>query len=156
MLDNPNEPTNDQTEVSIETNDVPAQDSSTIITDLEALIKSHIEGIERRNGELRKMKEMVASELLNNKDYQDLEVQNKDINKKKKDLKSQIMRQPQNTELTKKIMEMSSESKEMKEALSDYLREYHRLSGSSEIETSDGQVHEIVYFAKLVKKSARK
>ena len=42
-----------------------------------------------------------------------------------------------------------------KEGLSDYLREYQRLSGSNEIEGEDGELREIVYTAKLVKKSAQ-
>ena len=48
---------------------------------------------------------------------------------------------------------MKSEQSELKTGLSDYLREYQRLSGSNEIEGEDGEVREIVYVAKLVKKS---
>jgi hypothetical protein len=40
----------------------------------------------------------------------------------------------------------------MDTALSDYLREYERLSGTNQIETDDGHIHEIVYIAKLLKK----
>ena len=42
---------------------------------------------------------------------------------------------------------------ELNEGLSDYLREYQRLSGSNEIEGEDGELRTIVYVAKLVRKS---
>jgi len=45
--------------------------------------------------------------------------------------------------------------KDLQNALSDYLREYQRLSGSNEIEGDDGEVREIVYVAKLVKRTSR-
>jgi hypothetical protein len=50
---------------------------------------------------------------------------------------------------------LAAATKELDTALSDYLREYMRMSGTNEIETEDGDVREIVYVAKLIKKASR-
>ena len=52
-----------------------------------------------------------------------------------------------------KVDELKSELKEAQEALSSYLAEYQKLTGSSEIEGEDGELRKIVYVAKLVKKT---
>lgn len=63
------------------------------------------------------------------------------------------MKRPDVADLSNKLKDLKSEQTELKEGLSDYLRECQRLSGSNEIEGDDGEVREIVYTAKLVKKS---
>lgn len=65
----------------------------------------------------------------------------------------QILNLPANAGLNEKVKDLSGEVKELGGALSDYLREYQRMSGVNEIESEDGEVHEIVYTARLVKKS---
>ena len=79
----------------------------------------------------------------------------KEAAKTKAQTKFQIMQQSANKTLIDKIKAITIEIREADAALSDYLREYERLSGSNEIETDDGVVREIVYVAKLVKKSSR-
>ena len=68
--------------------------------------------------------------------------------------KSEIMKKPAVAELSGKLKDLKLQKKELQEGLSDYLKEYQRLSGSSEIEGDDGEVREIVFVARLVKKSA--
>ena len=69
--------------------------------------------------------------------------------------KQQILKQPQAADLANKVKTLRSELKENKASLSDYLREFQRMSGISEIEGPDGELQEIVYTAKLIKKSSR-
>ncbi len=128
---------------------------ATVLLDLENLIKSHVSGIDKRKEELKKIKEMLNDIFVNNPTYQEHEKLAKEANKVKAATKTQLMKLPNAKELGDKIKITTSEIKETDGALSDYLREYQRMSGSNEIEGDDGQVREIVYVAKLVKKSSR-
>jgi hypothetical protein len=145
-IDKPNDPA-DQTAA-------PVNDTS-VITDLESLIKSHITGIDNRKNELKKLREMVNDALLNDKTYQEQDKTAKEAAKIKNATKSQILKAPTNQSIVAKTHEMAAEVKEMDEALSEYLREYQRISGSNEIETDNGDVREIIYIAKLIRKANR-
>lgn len=129
--------------------------SATVLLDLENLIKTHISGIDKRKDELKKLREMLTDIFVNDPTYQEHEKLAKEATKVKSATKSQLMKAPNAAGLVQKIKTMVAEAKEMDGALSDYLREYQRLSGASEIEGDDGQVREIIYVAKLVKKSSK-
>lgn len=126
-----------------------------VLLDLESTIKSHIVQIDRGRAELKKQREMLESALLNDETYRLHTEEAKKAAKTKALTKFQILQQPANKQLAEKVHDLSAEIRELNQALSDYLREYQRMSGSSEIETEDGEVREIVYVAKLVKKSTR-
>jgi hypothetical protein len=132
--------------------DVTAVD---VLLELETTIKSHISGIDKGKSELKKKREMVESALLNDETYRLHNEDAKKAAKIKSKTKKQILDQQQNKQLVADTYELAAEVKEMDVALSDYLREYQRMSGATEIETDDGEVREIVYVAKLVKKSKR-
>lgn len=42
---------------------------------------------------------------------------------------------------------------DLEQSISDYLREYQKVSGSNQLETDDGQILEIVQVTKVVRKS---
>jgi hypothetical protein len=52
-----------------------------------------------------------------------------------------------------KVTVLKNELKEAQEALSSYLADFQRLTGVSEIEGEDGELRQIVYVAKLVRKT---
>jgi hypothetical protein len=135
---------------------IPNASDTSVITDLESLIKSHITGIDNRKIELKKLREMTNDALLNDKTYQDQDKTAKEAAKIKNATKSQILKMPQNQSIVAKSHEMAAEIKEMDEALSEYLREYQRISGSNEIETDNGDVREIIYIAKLIRKPTQR
>ena len=126
-----------------------------VLKNLESMIKSHMTGITKRKSELKKVREMISDALTGDETYRDHEQKAKEAAKLKNATKSQILRLPANAQLVEKMHEYASEIKEMDEALSEYLREYQRMSGSNEIENDDGEVLEIVYVAKLIKKASR-
>jgi len=126
-----------------------------VMLDLESLIKSHITDIDKCKKDLRTQKEMLSSVLLNDSTYKEHENIAKAAIKTKNATKKELMKQPANQQVSAKIMELSAELKEKTDALSDYLREYQRMSGATEIETDDGEVREIVNYPKLIKKSNR-
>lgn len=126
-----------------------------VLLDLEQLIKTNIANIDRGKAELKKQREMLASALENDETYRLHNEEAKKAAKQKAQTKYQIMQLPQNKQLSEKVKAIITDVKEADAALSDYLREYARLSGTNEIETEDGEIREIVYVAKLVKKSSR-
>jgi len=130
-------------------------DNAGVLLDLEKLIKSHDKNIERLKVELKKHKEMLTDILANDSTYKLHEQKAKEANKIKSMTKIQILKRPDTAELVSKIKNMQAEVKELSAALSDYLREYARLSGSNEIEGEDGEIREIVYVAKLVRKKSK-
>lgn len=129
-----------------------SSNAAQVAIDLENLIKTHITGIEKRRQELKTQKEMLTSALGNDPAYAEAEAKAKEAGKAKAAAKAQVMRQPVNQALGEKVKELTAEIKEMDTALSEYLREFQRMTGVNEIEGEDGEVREIVYVAKLVKK----
>jgi len=128
---------------------------ATVLLELEATIKNHITLIDKNRAELKKQREMLESALLNDETYRTHSETAKEAAKVKAKTKFQILQQPANKQLVDKVHELTSEIRELNMAISDYLREYMRMSGTNEIETDDGEVREIVYVAKLVKKASR-
>lgn len=133
---------------------LPSQESDVnVVFNLESLIKQHISSITRLEEELSKYKDMLDDIFTNDTTYKKHDENVKEAVKIRTATKQQIMKQPQAADLAEKVKSFRSQIKENKEALSDYLREFQRLSGISEIEGEDGELREIIYTAKLVKKS---
>ena len=128
---------------------------ATILLELETTIKNHISQIDKNKAEVKKQREMLESALLNDETYRLHAEEAKKAAKTKALTKYQIMQLPQNKVVADKVRELAAQTKELNAALSDYLREYMRIAGTNEIETDDGEVREIVYVAKLIKKSVR-
>lgn len=129
---------------------------ATVLLELETTIKNHIADIDLRKSELKKQREMMESALMNDETYRLHTEEAKKAAKVKAQTKFQILQLPANRQLSEKVKDLSAEVKELDTALSDYLREFQRMSGTNEIETNDGEVREIVYVAKLVKKASKK
>jgi len=149
-MDNPT----DQVPV-VDTEVVADGSGAQVLLDLEQLIKTNVATIDRAKVELKKQKEMLDSALQNDETYRTHNEEAKKAAKQKGATKLQILSQSANKALAEKVKTLVAEVKEATDALSDYLREYARMSGTNEIETDDGVVREIVYTAKLVKKGSR-
>jgi hypothetical protein len=128
---------------------------ATVLLELEATIKNHISLIDKNKAELKKEREMLESALLNDETYRLHTEEAKKAAKTKALTKYQIMQLPANKGLADKVKDLAAQTRELDGALSDYLREYMRMSGTNEIETDEGEVREIIYVAKLVKKAVR-
>jgi len=114
----------------------PIQDATIVeetpaemLVNLESTIKEHIASVDKSKTELKKLKEMLADTYKNDPTY------------------------VEHDKLVKEATKVRSKTKS--ELLSDYLREYMRLSGANEIEGDDGEVRDIVYVAKLVKRHSK-
>lgn len=148
--DDSQDPQSEVTQVALE----PGAPNSEILINMESLIKGHISTIDKLSDEAKKHKEMLDDIFNNDPTFQEHDKAAKEAAKVKQNTKAQILKQPQAADLDKKIKELKSELKENQASLSDYLQEYARMSGVNEIEGDDGEVREIIYSAKLIKKSS--
>ncbi len=124
-----------------------------LLVRIEEMIKTHITQIDQLGEDASKHKEMIDDIFGNDQTFQEHDKIAKEAVKVRSGTKQQIMKRPDVADLSAKLKDLKTEQKELKEGLSDYLREYQRLSGLNEIEGEDGMLREIVYTAKLVKKS---
>lgn len=129
-------------------------DFNTILA-IEEAIKSTIGAIESLTTELSRQKEMLGDSLSNERMLSEEDAKCKAATRKKKEVKAQVMKLPSILILSEKVKEVMAELKEKRTALSDYLREYNRLTGATQIEV-DGEIREIVLAARLVKKKEKK
>ncbi len=129
-------------------------DDATVILNLEGLINSTLAKIDRLTQESRKHNEMVESVLEGDPTYRDHAERAKEAIKVRNTTKQEIMKRPDVRPIAEKVKELRMEIKEAKESLAEYLPEYHRISGQKHIEDENGEVREITYTAKLVKRSA--
>ncbi|EKD85351.1 MAG: hypothetical protein ACD_38C00038G0015 [uncultured bacterium] len=133
----------------------PAENDAVLLLRIEEMIKTHMSQIDTLQEDITKRKDMLNDIFTNDETYQEHDKIAKEAAKVRTGTKQQIMKRPDAADLSNQLKSLKSEQKELKEGLSDYLREYQRLSGSNEIEGEDGELREIVYTAKLVKKSAQ-
>ena len=117
------------------------------------MIKTHISQIDTLGEDISKRKEMIDDIFGNDETYQEHDKIAKEAAKVRSATKKQIMKRADVADLSNKFAELKSEQSDLKNGLSDYLREYQRLSGSNEIEGEDGEIREIVSTMRLVKKS---
>ncbi len=124
-----------------------------LLVRIEEMIKTHLSQIDNLAEEITKNKEIVDDIFTNDGLFQEHDKIAKEAARVRSKTRSEIMKRPEVADKANKLKALKSEKKELQEGLSDYLREYQRLSGSNEIEGEDGEVRQIVYVAKLVKKS---
>lgn len=139
-----------------EESEVPqsGNNDAVLLLRIEEMIKTHISQIDQLQEQATKFKEMIDDIFTNDETFQEHDKIAKEAARVRSKTKSEIMKRSDVADLADKMKSLKSEKAELQGGLSDYLREYQRLSGSNEIEGEDGQVREIVYTAKLIKKSA--
>ena len=123
------------------------------VLSLEEMIKSALPKLDKLKEDLKLKKEMVEDALKNDSTYKNHSEKAKEANKIKNTTKQQLLKQPSLSTLTNDIKDLREEIKELQISLSEYLSEYGRLSGSNEIQDANGEVREIVYVAKLVRRN---
>lgn len=120
------------------------------------LIQSYIGNLDRAQQEMKAHKQMLQDSFANDPTYREHDEKVKEATKVRTQTKQQILKQPTLRELAEKVKEMSQGVKDMREALSSYLQEYAKITGSREFEDADGELREIVYSAKLVKTASKR
>lgn len=140
-----------------DSNQLLATSSSGVVADLisvEKLILSYIIQIERAQDELKKLNEMLDDILINDPNYKENFDKAKEAAKNKLASKQEVLKQSEPASLNSKVTDLRTQIKELRTSLSNHLQDYQKLSGSNQIESDDGEVREIVYVSKLIKRSA--
>lgn len=122
---------------------------------LERLIINYLADIERANNELKKQREMLENILMNDAEYKDAHDKAKAAGKEKATVKANILNRPEAKILGDKVAEMRRDLQEKQKNFSAHLQEYAKQAGTNQFEDDEGQVREIVYIAKVVKRSNR-
>jgi hypothetical protein len=145
-----------EAEVVEETTVTDSADGATVLLSLEELIKTNIDSIEKIQQDLRKQREMFDDSFNNDPVFREHSEKVKEANKVKSQTKQQIMKQPSVMQLANHVKSMRQEIKERQASLSDYLQEYQRLSGATEIESNSGELLRIINSSKLKKEGSKK
>jgi len=127
--------------------------TATDLIALEKLILNYIAKIEKHQELLRNHKEMLESNLENDPVYQETAKLTKEASKKKQEEKARIIRQPEVEKVYSNVKDGTAQLKAMRESLSNHLQNYGKISGTNQFEDEEGQVREIIYTAKVVKRS---
>lgn len=123
------------------------------LQNLQNSINLQIARIEQLKEEMTPVKEMINSILENDPMYLELDQKAKDAATEKGKRKKELMSLPQAKTLVDKLRTLSEDLKEVNSATSQYLAEYKELTGSNEFEGRDGELRQIVFNAKLVRKT---
>ena len=133
--------------------DNQSSNDAVLLVKIEEMIKTHMSQISELQEEATKYKEMLDDIFVNDETYQEHDKIAKEAARIRSNTRKEIMKRPDAADVSNKLKTVKSQQKELKDGMSDYLREYQRLSGSNEIEGEDGEIREIVFSAKLVKRS---
>lgn len=120
--------------------------------DLENLIKNYITRIGQLKDDLKKKREMLEDAFEGDAIYQEHALKAKEAAKIKGATKMQILKQPALAELAESVKDLQFDIKEQQSMLNDYLQQYQKASGATQIETGDGEILEIVGVYRLVKR----
>lgn len=128
---------------------ITSKDDAKLLLRLEEMIKNNRKIIEKTREELSEQRQMLKDTFENDPVYIEHNEEVKKATKVRSGTKAQILKKADVATLAEKVKSLQSQMRESAEALSDYLREYQRVSGLTTIEGEDGEVLEIVYVAKL-------
>ncbi|HRS23190.1 MAG TPA: hypothetical protein P5562_03485 [Candidatus Woesebacteria bacterium] len=121
------------------------------MNELQNLINAHYQRLDNLSRELKQQKEMLNDLLEKDEEFVQAEEEAKKTAKVKALAKKKILLRPEARALVEKIKDNQFQIKEIKLALSDYLAQYMREAGTTQIAAPDGSSYRIVYTARLVK-----
>jgi len=124
------------------------------LINLESLIKNALLKIQNLKEEIKKEKEMFEDGLNNDTVYNQTQQKLIEATNVKNETRKQMLKQPAIITVSQKLKDLREELKELQESLSNALQQYRLSSGQTQIETDSGEVLEIVFTARLVKKRA--
>ena len=130
------------------------ENQAELVVSLTNLINSNLTEIDNIEKEISRTKEMVDSVLANDETYQKHAEASKEASRIKGNTKKEIFKRPDVKHVVEKLAELKGNLSDTREELSNYIQEYAQASGQNYFEAEDGTIQEIVYVAKLRRKSA--
>lgn len=152
---NPVEPieTLEEIEESVEAStNVNSDNKLERIMSLENMVNGYILDLDKLQKDLKEQSAMLKDSFENDADFAAAAEKVRDMQKIKKEAQDKLLQDPSISLLDAKVTDLKSEVKDVRQALSDYLQQYYRESGLTQITGADGEVREIVATVKLVKK----
>ena len=132
-------------------NQNPNPNQAVNLLNIESLINASSARFETLQKEFQEQKSMLDSILDSDIEFQEASQEAKKLAKVKTIAKQKVMARSECTQIVEKIKDAQIQLKELKTAMSDYLAQYVNLSGTNQIEGTDGVIRQIIYTAKLVK-----
>ncbi len=144
----------DEAEESEDTEETGSADTQKALSILqvEDLINRQMEEIEKMRDDTRMMKSAYDDAFKNDAKFREFDEKTKEAGKLKKQYVQGMKKDPAIANAESQYLAKKDELKDAQTGLSEYLREYNRISGMTQFETKDGQMLEIVQTFKLVKK----
>lgn len=131
------------------------ENKSTVIISLEEMIQSHLKSIANLVLEKKKKSEMLTDGYASNETYRENDQKAKEATRMRLITKSSILSQPAMVKLASEIRDMKIALRERKSELSDYLVEYNRLTGATQLDLFSGEIGDIVFSAKVLKRQRK-
>lgn len=135
----------------------PTTEEQIVVSDflnLENLIKSHAESIEKMQTDLKAKREMFEDSFGNNPTYREHAEKVKEATKAKASVKLEISKQPAVAKLKQEISDIKFSINESKKTMGELLLDYKEQTGATQLELFNGKIFEIEVSAKLVRRSA--
>ena len=120
--------------------------------ELDSIIKRYLKQTEQLKSEIKEQKSAFDSIYEQDASYTEITEKAKAVIRAKTARKQTLLKDPVAVIAEEKLNTLKEEYKDAQEALSQYLKEYERISGNRQIETEDGEILEIVHTVKLVKR----
>jgi hypothetical protein len=122
---------------------------------LETMINRYVGDIEKMREQFKTQKSMFDDAFNNDPDYATQDQKVKEENRKKTEIKQRILKQPAVADLFSRLKNMRDEIKDTQDTLSQLLQQYYEQTGTTQITGDDGEIREIVFVRKLVKKNSK-
>ena len=131
--------------------DMPDENQALNIINTESLINTANARLNDLTYEAKEYKAMLDEILESDTEFQEIDKEAKKQAKLRAVARQKALNTPAAKTNIDKLKETQTQLREVKTALSDYLAQYVKISGSNQIEGPDGVVRRIIYTAKLVK-----
>lgn len=130
---------------------MPDENQSQNIINIESLINTANSRLNDLTYESKEYKAMLDEILESDSEFKEVDKEAKKQTKLRTLARQKALNTPGAKTNIDKLKETQAQLREVKIALSDYLAQYVKISGSNQIEGPDGVVRQIIYTAKLVK-----
>jgi len=130
---------------------MPDENQAQNIINTESLINTASSRLNDLSYEVKEYKAMLDEILESDTEFQEIDKEAKKQAKLRALARQKALNTPAAKTNIDKLKETQTQLREVKTALSDYLAQYVKISGSNQIEGPDGVVRQIIYTAKLVK-----
>lgn len=130
---------------------MPDENQSQNIINIESLINTANSRLNDLTYESKEYKAMLDEILESDSEFKEVDKEAKKQTKLRTLARQKALNTPGAKTNIDKLKETQAQLREVKIALSDYLAQYVKISGTNQIEGPDGVVRRIIYTAKLVK-----